>query len=93
MDDATVKGLEEQLDLSKTSLDSLLQGGEQAASWLARDDSPALEWGEEREGGGAQLRQLQSWLKENDPAFGGLVRVLDKRHSFRWAHPEITDQY
>lgn len=96
LDEATYKGLEEQLNLGKTSLDFLLKGGEQAGSWLARRDSPSLERGvdiEASEAHGAQLRQLQVWLKAKDPGFGGLVRVLDKQNCFRWVHARFQDQY
>lgn len=96
LDEATTKGLEDQLALGKSSLDSLLKGSEQAGAWLARRDGPGLEWGEAREARmaqGAELRQLQAWLKAKDPGFGGLVRVLDKQRRFRWVHPRFQDQY
>jgi hypothetical protein len=45
----------------------------QAPGW-ARRDAPNLEHGEAIEAHGSMLRQLQAWLKEKDPGFGGLVR-------------------
>jgi hypothetical protein len=37
--------------------------------------------------------QLQVWLKEKDPTFGGLVRVQNKRQEFLWVHPQFTSEY
>ena len=96
LDDTTYNRLEQQLDLGKTSLDSFLKGGEQANAWPARADGPAMRWGEDieaREAHGAQLRQLQAWLKAKDPGFGGLVDVRDKQHRVRWVHPRYKNQY
>ncbi len=96
LDDATYNRLEQQLDLGKTSLDSLLKGGEQASVWPARADGLARERGEDseaREARGAQLRQLQAWLKAKDPGFGGLVDVRDKQHRVRWVHPRFKSEY
>jgi hypothetical protein len=39
------------------------------------------------------LRQLQVWLKEKDPGFGGLVRVQNKRQEFLWVHPQFEKEY
>ena len=41
----------------------------------------------------AILRQLQTWLKEKDPGFGGLVRVTNKRQEFLWVHPQFEGEY
>jgi len=41
----------------------------------------------------AVLRQLQAWLKEKDPSFGGLVRVQNKRQEFLWVHPRFEGEY
>ena len=87
------KDIEKQLDLGQKSLDSLLKGGEKAGAWLGRGDAPDLEHGEAIEAQGAELRQLQSWLKEKDPGFGGLVRVQNKRQEFLWVHPQFKAEY
>ncbi|MDA7980628.1 MAG: hypothetical protein MPJ50_17870 [Pirellulales bacterium] len=42
---------------------------------------------------GAALRELQSILKREDPGFGGLVRVQNKRREFHWVHPRFVDEY
>ena len=93
MEEAAYKAIENQLDLGQKCLDSVLQGGEAAGKWLARSDAPDLEHGEAIEARGAVLRQLQAWLKEMDPSFGGLVRVLNKRQEFLWVHPQFEKEY
>ncbi len=94
LDDAAYKGIEKQLELGQKSLDSVLKGGEQAGGWLARDDeAPDLERGEAVRARGSLLRQLHAWLKEEDPSFGGLVRVQNKRQEFLWVHPQFEKEY
>jgi hypothetical protein len=93
LDDATYKGIEKQLDLGQKSLDALLKGGEKAGAWLGRSDAPGLEHGEAIEARGSVLRQFQSWLKEKDQGFGGLVRVQNKRQEFLWVHPQFEAEY
>jgi len=93
LDDAAFKGIEKQLDLGQKSLESVLKGGEKSGAWLARSDAPDLERGEAIEAQGAVLRQLQTWLKEKDPGFGGLVRVMNKRQEFLWVHSQFETEY
>jgi internalin A len=93
LDDATYKGIEKQLELGQKSLDAVLKGGEKAGAWLSHGDAPDLERGEAIEARGSVLRQLQSWLKEKDPGFGGLVRVQNKRQEFLWVHPQFEAEY
>ena len=91
--EADYKGIEKQLDLGQKSLDAVLKGGEKAGAWLGRDDAPDLEQGDAVRAQGAVLRQLQAWLKEKDPGFGGLVRVQNKRQEFLWVHPQFEKEY
>jgi hypothetical protein len=93
LDNATYKGIEKQLDLGQKSLDSVLKGGEKAGEWLSKSDAPDLERGSAIEAHGAVLRQLQAWLKEKDPGFGGLLRVTNKRQEFLWVHPQFEKEY
>jgi hypothetical protein len=93
MDDTAYKGLEKELDLGQKSLDSVLKGGEKSGVWLGRSDAPQLERGEAIRAQGGVLRQLQAWLKEKDPSFGGLVRVQNKRQEFLWVHPQFEKEY
>jgi hypothetical protein len=87
------KGIEAQLALGKAASESLLKGGEQLGEWLAKDDDLQLGVTRAIRGEGAVLRQLQVWLKETDPSFGGLVRVQNKRHEFLWVHPKFETEY
>lgn len=93
LDDATYKGIEEQLDLGEKSLDAVLKGGGKAGAWLGRSDAPDVKRADAIQARGAVLRQLQSWLKEKDPGFGGLVRVQNKRQEFLWVHPQFEQEY
>jgi hypothetical protein len=93
LDDATYKGIEKQLDLGQKSLDSVLKGGAKAGEWLGRSNAPDVERGAAIEAHGAVLRQIQAWLKEKDPGFGGLVRVQNKRQEFLWVHPQFEKEY
>ena len=52
-----------------------------------------VEFGKSIESQGGSLRALQALLKEKDPTFGGLVRVMNKRQEFLWVHPTYVDEY
>jgi len=93
LDDAAYKGIEKQLDLGQKSLDSVLKGSGIAGDWLGHGDAPDVERGAAIEAHGAVLRQVQAWLKEKDPGFGGLVRVQNRRQEFLWVHPQFEKEY
>jgi len=93
LDDAAYKAIEKQLDLGRKSLDAVLKAGDKAGAWLGRSDAPDLERGEAIHARGVDLPQLHAWLKEQDPGFGGLVRVQNKRHEFLWVHPQFEAEY
>jgi hypothetical protein len=93
IDDKTYKGIEKELGLAEKCVDGVLKAGDKSGPWLAKDDSPDVERGQEREARGGVLRQLQLWLKEKDPSFGGLVRVQNERHEFLWVHPQFEAEY
>jgi hypothetical protein len=42
---------------------------------------------------GAVLREFQTWLKREDPSFGDLRRVLNKRQEFLWVHRNFEKEY
>ena len=58
-----------------------------------RSDAPELERGAAIRADGAVLRQLHAWLKQEDPSFGGLIRVQNKRNEFLWVHPMFEGEY
>lgn len=93
LDDAAYKGLEKEFNLAEKSLHSVLKGGETSVAWLGRSNAPDLDHGEAMRAQGAQLRQLHAWLKEQDPGYGGLVRVMNKRQEFLWVHPQFEMEY
>jgi len=93
MNEANYKAIEKELDLGKSSAESLIKTGEHAGKWLTRGDDIDLEPGGPARAEGAVLRQLHSWLKEKDPGFGGLVRVMNKRQEFLWVHEQFTKEY
>lgn len=60
---------------------------------MGRKSDIELEPGRMREAQGGELRQLNAWLKEKDPSFGGLVRVQNKPRKFLWVHPQFENEY
>jgi len=93
MSDASYKAIEKELDLGQKSIESVLKGGEAVGSWLGRSDAPELEHGEAIRAQGAVLRELHALLKKQDPGFGGLVRVQNKRQEFLWVHQQFEKEY
>jgi hypothetical protein len=93
MDETAYKRIEKELDLGQKSVDSVLKGGEQLGGWLGRSDAPELEHGEAIRAQGAILRELHALLKKQDPSFGGLVRVQNKRQEFLWVHSQFEKEY
>lgn len=93
LDDATFKGIEKQMDLGQKSFEAVIKGGEKAGPWLSERDAPNLEPGGQIQARGSVLRQLHAWLKEKDPSYGGLVRVMNKRQEFLWVHPQFEKEY
>jgi hypothetical protein len=93
MDETAYKRIEKELDLGQKSIDSVLKGGEALGGWLGHSDAPDLEHGEAIRARGAVLRELHAFLKEQDPKFGGLVRVQNKRQEFLWVHSQFEKEY
>ncbi|HJT31368.1 MAG TPA: COR domain-containing protein [Pirellulales bacterium] len=87
------KGIESELGLGKATAESLVKGGGEAVKWLAKDEAFELGSGTAIRADGAVLRQLHAWLREKDPSFGGLVRVMNRRHEFLWVHPQYAGEY
>jgi hypothetical protein len=93
LEDAAFKGIEKQLDLGQKSLDSVITLGGNVGTWLGKGVAPDLKHGGAIHADGSALRQLQSWLKEKDPGFGGLIKVQNKRREFLWVHPQFEEEY
>lgn len=93
VDETAYKDIEKELGLGKNSVDAMIKGGEKAGKWLIDKDGADLGPGGMTRAEGAVLRQLHSWLKEKDPSFGGLVRVMNKRQEFMWVHEKFAKEY
>ena len=94
LDEATYKGIEEELDLGQKSIESTLKGSDLATNLSTESDAPDWQQGEAAiRAQGASLRELHALLKAKDPGFGGLVRVQNRRREFLWVHPQFVDEY
>ncbi|MBM0742777.1 leucine-rich repeat domain-containing protein [Phormidium sp. CLA17] len=93
MDDPTYAGIKEELDLGQKSLDFASKGGDPILDWQAKSDAPKWESDEAIRAQGSMLRELHALLKEEDPGFGGLMRVQTKRREFLWVHPQFVGEY
>ena len=93
LEESAYNAIENQLDFGKSCVESMLGASEKAAEWLSRSDAPELELGAAIRADGAVLRQLHAWLKQEDPSFGGLIRVQNKRNEFLWVHPMFEGEY
>ena len=93
LDDTTYGGIAQELELGKRSLELGLKASNLAVDWQTQRDSSTFEPGEVIRAEGALLRQLQSFLKQKDPSFGGLVQVQNKRREFLWVHPQFVREY
>lgn len=93
LDDATYKGIQEELDLGQKSLEFGIKSSDIAVDWQTKRESAEFQEGEAIRAQGAMLRELHGFLKEKDPSFGGLVQVQNKRREFLWVHPKFVDEY
>lgn len=93
LDDAAYKNIQEELDLGQKSLEASLKSGNIAADSLSKSNAPNWEKGESIRAHGAILRELHALLKEKDPGFGGLEKVMNKRREFLWVHPQFINEY
>ncbi len=85
--------IDDELDFGQKCIEATLEGGEKISSWLGQNEGLDLEQGEAKRAQGATLRELHALLREKDPGFGGLVRVLNKRHEFLWVHEQYAKEY
>ena len=97
-DDAEYQNIAEQLDFGIKSTDSFLKGSEQIGDWLTTEntmdiDPAAANTRNAIRAQGSLLRELHALLKAEDPSFGGLDRVQDKRRQFFWIHPQYVAEF
>ncbi|WP_293352870.1 MULTISPECIES: COR domain-containing protein [unclassified Microcoleus] len=94
LDEATYKGIEEELDLGQKSIESTLKGSDLATNSSTENDIPDWQQGDSAiVAKGSILRELHALLKAKDPGFGGLVRVQNRRREFVWVHEQFVDEY
>ncbi|MCC3456141.1 COR domain-containing protein [Microcoleus sp. PH2017_08_TRC_O_A] len=94
LDEATYKGIEEELDLGQKSIESTLKGSDLATNLSGENDIPDWQQGDSAiMAKGSILRELHALLKAKDPGFGGLVRVQNRRREFLWVHEQFVDEY
>jgi hypothetical protein len=93
LDDTAYKLIEEQLEFGKAVAESTIREIENINSFLEPADEVDIDYGAAIYGKDASLRELHALLKEKDPSFGGLVRVINKRQDFLWVHEKFMKEY
>ena len=89
----TYKGIESKLNFGKELFGAGLKSGGALANVSGDDMIADAEHGVPRQAQNALLRELQAFLQQRDPSFGGLVRVQNRRREFIWVHPQFEDEY
>ena len=89
LDDTAYKSIEEQLDFGKSVIEAAIGGASKMGELLGKPD----EYGIAMSSQGATLREFHALLKQKDPGFGGLIRVMNKRQEFLWVHPQFEGEY
>lgn len=93
VDEATYKGLENQLDFGKECAKAMHDLAEKSGDWFAEKDGPASESMGFINAQGGFLRVFHDWIKKEDPGFGDLRRVLNKQKEFMWVHRDYEKEY
>ena len=71
----------------------MLKATDKTADWLIEKDGPEADRTGVIRAQGGVLRQLQTWLKKEDPGFGDLRKVLNKQKEFLWVHRDFEKEY
>ena len=93
IDKAIYDSLEDYFNFGKEVIDATLSASDKAGLWTDAGDYVDLPDGTAVLAENATLRELHSFLKEKDPGFGGLVRVMNKRQEFLWVHEKFAGEY
>jgi hypothetical protein len=93
LDEVTYKGLEKQLDFGKSCAEAMLKATHETSDWLIEKEGPETERTGVMRAQGGVLREFQTWLKNEDPGFGDLRKVLNKQKEFLWVHRDFENQY
>ncbi|MGC1374599.1 MAG: COR domain-containing protein [Anaerolineales bacterium] len=81
------------LDFGKEIIDASYSGGENIVDWMGKGEALDLPHSAAFHAESASLRELHAFLKAQDPSFGGLVRVQNKRQEFLWVHKQFIGEY
>lgn len=93
IDKAAYAFFKDSIDFSKNIIDATLSASDKAELWKDQGDDVDLPQGIGIRTENAALRELQSFLKTQDPGFGGLVKVLNKHNEFLWVHEKFASEY
>jgi Leucine-rich repeat (LRR) protein len=93
VEEAAYKTIEKQLDFGKEIIEASLTGSEKVVEWLGDKDETSIERGLGTRAEGSILRELHAFLAKEDPSFGELVRVTNKRQEFLWVHEKFAGEY
>jgi hypothetical protein len=88
MDDVIYKRIEEQLDLGNKLINASLTGFEKSVNWLTTSNLPR-----EIRADDSTLHELHTFLQKEDPTYGDLKRVQNKRREFLWVHEKFASEY
>ncbi|MEU5152950.1 COR domain-containing protein [Glycomyces sp. NPDC021274] len=91
LDSSDWKGIENEVGLAASAVKELASNASDFAAW--KDADPAL-GGEARfdEFTRGRIHRLRALVEQQDPDFGGLVRVRSGDR-FRWVHKDFADRY
>ena len=92
-DDTQFAAIEDELKFGEKTSNSLLDAG---GSITDNFDHERANLRDEEKGmlaTGSILYDLHAILKKQDPKFGGLVRVENKRGEFLWVHEDFVKEY
>ena len=87
------KSIEEELTFAQNAFDPIAYASDKLSDWNDQTDTSNLPHGAMHRAEGALLRELHSFLKQKDPGFGGLVRVMNKQQEFLWVHEKYASEY
>jgi hypothetical protein len=93
IDKAAYDFFADQITFSKEIIDATLSVSDKSDLWKDTGDSAELPQGFGIRAENATLRELHAFLKERDPGFGGLARVMNKRQEFLWVHEKFAGEY
>ena len=91
LDDTFYKSVENQLDFSKEVIEASLKGQEKLLDNIDPGDESVFPQNVRVDD--SALRELHTFLQKQDPTYGGLRRVQNKRREFLWVHERFVGEY